>query len=150
MKMTIILPQKVVSNNQNSMTSPEKASQNVEQIYDKYAPIIYGIISSLTDNITISEKIFTAVFLKIKDNILDFKVNGSVYPNLMRFTYSIAIQQLIHHGISPNVRNSQGENKLTYLLCTRYESLQNLTSSLNISNDEVRKNIRKEHSVLNQ
>lgn len=140
----------LISDNQNLSTFPENTSQTVEQIYDKYAPVIYGIISGMTDNVVISEKVFTATFLKIKDSISDFKVNGTVYPNLMRFTYSFVIQQLIQHGISPKVGNSQKENELTYLLCTRYESLHHIASSLNISYDEVRKNIRKEYLELNQ
>lgn len=148
--MAIILPTYLTINTEKSPIISENTSQNIEQIYDKYAPIIYGIISSLTDNVVISEKIFTDTFIKIKDNFPDFKVNGTSYPTLMRFTYSFTIQQLIQYGISPKVSNFQEANKLTHLLCTRYESLQDVTSLLNISDDEARKNIRKEHLVMNQ
>ena len=139
-----------MSNSQKILTFSEVSSQNVEQIYDKYAPIIYGIISSLTDNVIVSEKIFTAIFLKVKDNILDFNVNGTVYPNLMRFTYDFVIQQLVHYGINPQVDNLAKDNRLTSLLCTRYESLHDMASSLNISRDEAKKYIRKECLAFNQ
>lgn len=133
------------------MTNFSKSpSPNTEEIYDKYAPVIYGIISSLTDDVFVCEKIFTDVFFKVKDNFSDFKSNGTVYPHLMRFTYNFTIQQLAQHGVSPKVDSSQKDNKLTHLLCTRYDSIQDITSTLSISNDEARKNIRQEYLSFNQ
>ena len=149
--MTTSLSTDFISNIQKTPTIPENHSpMTIEQVYDKYAPVVYGIINSLTDNTVVSDKIFTDTFLKIKDNISDFKVNGNVYPNLMRFIYKFSIQQLIHYGISPKVSNYQKESNLTYWLCTRYESLDEVASSLKISQDEAMKKIRKEYLEMNQ
>ena len=133
------------SDNQILTTVSEDSLVYVEQIYDKYAPSIYRIISTLTDDSDISERIFTDTIFKIKDNFSTFFVNGTIYPNLMRFTYSFAVQQLIRYGMSPKIDNSTKNDDLTYLLFTRYESLQEVTSSLKISQDEARKRLRKEY-----
>lgn len=138
------------ANNQNSSTFFENTSQNLEQIYDKYAPVIYQIINSLTDNVAISERIFTDTILRIKDDVLGFNMNGTVYPNLMRFTYSFAVQELIHYGIIPKINNSNQNNKLTYLRCTCFKSLQEAASLLSIPYEEVRKRLRQEYLEFNQ
>ena len=143
--MNVSSLQSTVSNNQILTTVSENSLVYVEQIYDKYGPSIYRIISTLTDDSDISERIFTDTILKIKDNFSTFFVNGTIYPNLMRFTYSFAVQQLIHYGVSPKIDNSAKNDDLTYLLFTRYESLQEVTSSLKISQDEARKILRKEY-----
>ena len=137
--------QNTVSNNQISTTVSQSSLIYIEQIYDKYGPCIYQIISTLTDDSDISERIFTDTILKIRDNFSTFFVNGAIYPNLMRFAYSFAVQQLIDYGISPKIDNSTKNDDLTYLLFTRYESLQEVSSSLKISQDEARKRLRKEY-----
>lgn len=144
------LSKKTIANNQNLLIFTENTSQNVEQIYDKYAPVIYQIINSLTDNIDISEKIFIDTILKVKDGVSGFNMNGTVYPNLMRFTYNFAIQELIHYGISPKVNNSYQDNKLTYLLCTCCESLQEVASLLSIPYEEVRRRLKQEFLEFSQ
>ena len=143
--MNVSSLQSTVLNNQILTTVSQSSSIYVEQIYDKYGPSIYRIISTLTDDSDISEKIFMDTILRIKDNFSTFFVNGTIYPNLMRFTYSFAVQQLIHYGISPKIDNSTKNDDLTYQLFTRYESLQEVTSSLKISQDEARKMLRKEY-----
>ena len=137
-----------VSNNQILTTVSENSLACVEQIYNKYGSSIYRIINTLIDDSDISEKIFTDTILKIRDNFSTFFVNGTIYPNLMRFTYGFALQQLNHYGMSPKIDNSTKNNDLTYLLFTRYESLQQVTSSLKISQDEARKILRKEYLNL--
>ena len=144
------LSKKFIANNQNLSIFTENTSKNVEQIYDKYAPIIYQIINSLTDNVAISEKIFTDTILKVKDDVSGFNMNGTVYPNLMRFTYNFAVQELIHYGISPKVHNPYQDSKLTYLLCTCCESLQEVASLLSIPHEEVRRRLRQEFLELSQ
>ena len=134
-----------VSNNQILTTVSENSLACVEQIYNKYGSSIYRIINTLIDDSDISEKIFTDTILKIRDNFSTFFVNGTIYPNLMRFTYGFALQQLNHYGMSPKIDDSMKNDDLTYLLFTRYESLQQVTSSLKISQDEARKILRKEY-----
>jgi hypothetical protein len=131
---------------QASAFSQSHSLMSFEQIYDRYAPAIYGIIDSLTQNSTVSDKIFFNTFLKIKENLSDFKMDGKVCPKLLRFTYSYAVQQLIHYGISPKVSLP---NNLIHLLCTCYESLDEVATLLKISPQEIRKNIRKEHLEYN-
>jgi hypothetical protein len=139
-----------VSNTHRPSRFSEKSSQNIEQIYDKYAPVIYGIINSLTDNVMICETIFTDIFLKIKDNLSDFKMDGNVCPRLMRYTYTYTVQRLMDYGISPKVNITHRENKLMNLFCTAYESLDEMASSLKIPTNEIRKSVRKEYSTYNQ
>ena len=143
--MNVSSLQNTVSNNQILTIASENSLIHVEQIYDRYAPSIYRIINTLIDDSDISEKIFKDTILKIKDNFSTFFVNGTIYPNLMRFTYGFALQQLNHYGMSPKIDNSMKNDDLTYLLFTRYESLQQVTSSLKISQDEARKILRKEY-----
>lgn len=149
--MAISFSKNIISNFQKTPVIFESHSQmTIEQVYDKYASVVYGVINSLTDNITISDKIFTDIFLKIKDDVSDFKVNGNVYPSLMRFTHDFATQQLIHYGISPKISSNQKVNNLTYWLHTRYESLDEIALSLEISHDEVMQKVRKEYLEMNQ
>lgn len=144
------LSKNFIVKNQNLSTFPENNSQTVEQIYDKYAPIVYQIINSLTDNVAISEKIFINTIFSIKDNISQFNINGIIYPNLMRFTYNFAVQELISYGISPNPNSDFQESKLTYLLCTRCKSLQDVALLLNIPFTEVRHILRQEYLEFRQ
>jgi hypothetical protein len=149
--MTTISDVNIVSNTQQaSAFSQNNSLMSVEQIYDRYAPAIYGIIDSLTQNPIISDKIFFNTFLKIKENLSDFKMDGKVCPKLLRFTYTYAIQQLIHYGISPKVSFSDPRNNLIHLLCTCYESLDEVTTLLKISPQEIRESIRKEYLKHNQ
>jgi len=149
--MTTSLSTNFTSNIQNKLNLYENPSKiTLEQIYDQYASVIYGVISDLTDNVTVTDTIFTDTFLKIRDCMSDFNVNGNMYPNLMRFVHGFATQQLIHYGINPKHNSTKEENKIMYWFHTRCKSLEEVASSLKISNHEVMRKMRKEYLEMIQ
>jgi hypothetical protein len=149
--MTTISNINIISNTQWASAFPQHNSlTSVEQIYDRYAPSIYGIIDSLTQNVTISDKIFTNIFFEIKKHLLDFKIDGKVCPRLLRFTYNYTIQQLIQYGISPKVDFVNHPKRLMHLLCTSCESVDEVATFLKVSPQEIKKNIRNEYLEYNQ
>ena len=68
-------------------------------LYDKYAPIIYGIICSITDNKTIAEEIFVQAFLKIKRNNIVLNTDVSICICLVQYTYTFAKEKLQQKGL---------------------------------------------------
>lgn len=112
-----------------------------EVLYDKYAPAMYGIIYNLTKNKTIAEEIFTAAFLQLKEKRFFSDIKNTFCPLLLRYTYNFTIRQLKRFGINPKYSNSPEENKLTYLLYTRCNSLKEAASALNITVEEAKRKL---------
>lgn len=118
-----------------------------QKIYDKYAAAMYGLICNLTDNETVAEEIFVAVFIQLKEKEILSKIKYALCATLLRYTFSYTIKQLNELGINAKSYNPVQEVKLIHLLCTQCSSLKELVSILNITEEEAKKRLRSE--ILN-
>ncbi|MDQ3052149.1 MAG: hypothetical protein M3Q95_14830 [Bacteroidota bacterium] len=116
-------------------------------LYDKYAASMYGMICKLTDDESIAGEIFKEAFLQLKDNHILSKTNYSLCPFLLRHTYNYAIKQLKQFGMQIKPLTPIEEASLIHFLCTQSVSLPEVSSILNMSEEETRVKLR--HEFLN-
>ncbi len=115
-----------------------------KKLYDKYATAMYGLICNLTDDKTLAEEIFVAVFLQLKEKQILSKVKYGLCPTLLRYTFSYTTKQLMECSINPKSFNPLEEVKLIHLLSTQCNSLKEVASILNMSEEETKKKLRSE------
>ena len=119
-----------------------------ENLYDKYATAMYGLIYNLTENKVLAEEIFKNVFLELKQKQVLLKAECSLYPTIIRYTYSYTTNHLKEIGINPKTLDSPKETQLIYLLTTKCNSLSEVASILNISVIDAKKRLQDEFVKL--
>lgn len=65
-----------------------------ESIYDRYAPLIYGIIYRLTGAEVIAENILIKCFFHLKEKQIISTDQPVILPSVLRSTYRFTLQQL--------------------------------------------------------
>ena len=115
-----------------------------EFLYDKYAPVMYGLIYNLTDDKVLAENFFINAFLQLKEKQMLSGINSGLCHTLLRYTYAYATKQLMEYGIKPKTLNPSEEVKLIHLLCIQCNSLKEVASILNITEEETKKRLRSE------
>ncbi|MCY7409667.1 MAG: hypothetical protein LH473_05295 [Chitinophagales bacterium] len=126
----------------------EISLKECEQLYDKYAPSMYGIIQQLTNDKLLVDEIFMTAFIGIKEKQILSETSESCYPFLMRYTYNFAIRELKRQGIKPIPIDKHNEVELILLLCTRCSSLKEVAYILNITTEEAKKKLHEEFREL--
>ncbi len=109
-----------------------------EQLYDRYASVMYGIICNLVPDRALAAQIFEAAFLQLKEKNILAKATGALCPRLMRYTYNFTIQQLNRHSINPLPVQSPADITITQLLHTHCNTLQEAATVLNITVEEAK------------
>lgn len=119
-----------------------------EKFYDRYAPVMFGLICSLTDSKLLAEQIFKNFFihLKVKGTLLSIK--HSLCATLMRHTYAYSIVHLKQLGINPKVADNSSEYKLIRLFTTQCDSITEAASTLTITETAVRERLHSEILAL--
>ena len=117
-----------------------------ENLYDKYAPSMYGIICNLTSDRVIAEIILKETFLQLKLEEIFSKVTYALCPCLLRHTHTFAKQQLKERGQSPN--QLMEETSIIDILCSQNISLKEVAFKFNITEAEAMKNLRTESLEL--
>lgn len=115
-----------------------------EKLYDKYAAAMFGLICNLTNDKTLAEEIFITAFLQLKENQILSKVKFSLYPTLLRHTFSYTTKRLKALGINPKIYNPLEEVKLIHLLSTQCNSIKEVASIFNMTEEETKKKLRAE------
>ena len=90
-----------------------------EHLYDKYAPTMYGIIFSLSDDRTLAEDIFKEEFLQLKEKRILSGISHLLCSFLLRYTHTFARQQLKERGIDYS-ENPIVEASITNTLCSQH------------------------------
>ena len=121
----------------------EKNLTGWEQLYDKYAPIMYGIICTYTIDKSISDKIFINLFMRLKDEEILLKVNFTLCVFILRYTYTNTRKELKKWGIY-YTESPFDTNSIIYILCSQSITLKRVASNLKMSETEVKKNLHKE------
>lgn len=117
-------------------------------LYDKYAPMMYGIIHKLTPDKRMCEEIFTEVFFELKEKKILSTVDHALWLCLYRHTYNFTIQELMQRKITPNEHTPFEESQVLTLLCSEHYTLCEVAYILHISEEEVKKKLRHEFLAL--
>ncbi len=126
------------------------AENNLEawgQLYDKYAPAMYGIICNLTDDRTLAEEIFKETFLQLKEKQILSKVTYALFPCLLRHTNIFARQQLKERGITCS-NNPIEETSLINILCSQNINIKEVASIFDLTEEEAKKKLHLEFLEL--
>jgi len=115
-----------------------------EKLYDKYAACMYGLICNLTDDKTLAEQIFVSAFIELKEKKILSNVKHALCMPILRHTFSYATERLKEYGLNPKSFTEKEEVKIIHLLCTQCNSLEEVSSMLNMSEEETKKKLRSE------
>lgn len=120
-----------------------------EQVYQKYAPMIYGIILNLTGHQRIASEIFKEAFLDLKRKRIFSRAHIALCQTLLRHAYKLTMKYLDLKGMKPiNVRPFHGNFKMLNLLYFDLISTKDAAVKLNISEQEVLVKLRMEFNQL--
>jgi RNA polymerase sigma-70 factor, ECF subfamily len=138
----------------------QKSRQGFNQLYDSYAPALYGIISNIIKDTAAAEDVLQEAFVKVWKNIAQYQEEkGTLFTWLLNITRYTAIdflrskqhkQQLKNQSlidseyierqanVQPNVENS-GLRGLVAKLEPKYREIIDLVYFLGHTQDEVSK-----------
>ena len=117
------------------------------QLYDKYAPIMYGIIFTYTTDKIFSDKIFIDLFIRLKEDEILLKIDYPLCVFILRYTHLNTRKELKNRGIyytEPPIE----KNSILQTLCSHSLNLKSVAENLGMSEQEVKKNLRKEFLIF--
>lgn len=103
---------------------------------------MYGLIYNLTDDKVLAEEIFIHAFIQLKEKQTLSRINSGLCYTLLRYIYTFATKQLKEYGIKPKSHNQLEEMELIHLFCIQCNSLKEIASILNITEEETIKEVR--------
>ncbi|MEO6254853.1 MAG: hypothetical protein ABIO79_16200 [Ferruginibacter sp.] len=113
-----------------------------ESLYDKYAPVMYGLIYNLTDDKVLAERILIHAFIQLKEKQTLSRINSGLCYTLLRYIYTFATNHFKEYGIIPKTLNPSEEVKLIHLFCIQCNSLKEIASILNLTEERTIKKVR--------
>ncbi|MEO5675418.1 MAG: hypothetical protein ABIQ74_12305 [Chitinophagales bacterium] len=119
-----------------------------ETLYDRYAPVMYGVISNLSKDKGFADEIFIKAFQQVIYNKIISRSTQGHCPELISYTYKFAIQQLLQHQIEPKKSTPAKTQSVLNLLFTRCGTLKEAAFFLNLSEDEVKRKLHEEFLEL--
>jgi len=126
----------------------ENNSSAWEQLYDKYAPMMYGAVVQTAKDERIAEQIFKECFFQLKENKNISKIRGPLDSFLLKHTYSFTSNYLKLMELTNGLNNKIDHNgHLAQLLSSRQISLK---TELKTDTDQqkARKKLREEFNQL--
>jgi len=118
-----------------------------EQLYDKYGPVMYGIISTHTSDKTLAEEILIKLFLRLKQKEFILKLSFSLCVYLVRYTYINTKEELKIRGINSSETPIRA-NSILETLCSQSITTKQVAANLKISEQQVIQNLHKEFLSL--
>lgn len=120
-----------------------------EHVYDNYAPLMYGTILKLTEDEAIAAQLLEQTFLDLKRNNILSRISTTICHKILRHTYKLTVNHLKSLGLSPSKTLSlDGNNKHINMFYFEETTLKNAAHSTNLTEQEVRKNLRAEVNYL--
>jgi len=117
----------------------ENNPEGWEQLYDKYAPVMYGIICTYTTDKSLADKILIDLFIRLKEEEILPKMNFTLCIFILRYTYTNTRAELKKRGIyyteSPIETNS-----VIHTLYSQSLKIKRFTPNFKISKNEVKNN----------
>ena len=136
-------PQEKISDQNILSMIAENNLEGWENLYDKYAPSMYGIICNLTSDRVLAEIVLKETFLQLKLEEIFSKATYSLCPFLLRHTHTFARQQLKERGKACS--NGTVENtSLIKVLCSQELSFKQAASNFNITEAEAKRKLHQE------
>ena len=118
-----------------------------ELLYDKYAPIMYGVICTYTTDKVLAEEILIGLFIRLKDEQRLIKIDVALCACLLRYTYTNTREHLKKRGINyteiPNMMST-----LLHIFCSQYTTVKKVSEKLKVSEIEVQQQLKKEIFML--
>lgn len=118
-----------------------------EQLYDKYGPVMYGIICAHTSDKGLAEEIFIKLFISLKQEEIPLKFNLALRICLLRYTHLNTTQGLKIRGINstePRIRT----NSILHTFCSQSITTKQVAANFKISEQEVTQNLHKDFLTL--
>ena len=89
----------------------EKNLRGRELLYDKYAPVMYGIICTHTADKSMADEILIDLFIRLKNEAVVQKISFTLCVCILRYAYNNIRKELkkrrINYTIRPNVGKLQ-------------------------------------------
>lgn len=122
--------------------------QGWSNLYDKYSPMMYGIIYKLAPNKSLCEEIFTKAFMQWKEKKNFSTKENTLWLSLFRHTYNLTVAELIKRKIIPVEHDQVEESEVLALLSSDHYTLSEVAYIFRISEEEVTKKLRLEFLAL--
>ena len=119
-----------------------------EMLYDKYAPLMYGLVYDLTNSKPLAEQIFSNAFLRLKNVLSISEKRFALCGTILRHTYIYTIKQLRIQGMEVKPFKPEPGFNIIQLLCTQCNSLKEIASRFHISEAEAKKQLLFELSTF--
>ncbi len=120
----------------------------LDQLYDKYAEVMVGVIANLTDDTEIADEILTQAFLEIKEKKVFEKPSYAVMVRLLKHTYNCAVSIIKKHTQVSDDDSSFLESKFMYLFLTQCSTLRQVALLLNMTEEMVEYKFRLEFAGI--
>jgi hypothetical protein len=118
-----------------------------EQLYDKYAPMMYGAISKITRDERLAENIFRECFLQLKVNRNILKIRVDLCTFLLKHTHNFTFNYLNEMGLMYDNGKINYNDPLMQLLSSRQITFKAADVAGN-PQLEARKKLREEFNRL--
>ena len=89
-----------VSNAEILLLIAQNNDSGWSHLYDKYAPIMYGVILKVTDNDNIANEILIRAFILLKQQNKFSAFTNNLCVSLIKHTYDTAVHILKHRQIA--------------------------------------------------
>jgi len=120
-----------------------------EQVYQKYAPLIYGIILNMTGDKRIASEIFKDAFVDLKRKRILSRNHITLCQTLLRYAHKLTLKYLQLRGRVPaNPSPFQSKFRLLNMLYCELISTKEAAQKLNMSEQEVLLHLRMEFNQL--
>lgn len=141
------------NNNQSEASVIQMFSQNDEntwgRLYDTYAPMMYGTILKMTDNETIAGEILEETFVALQDKKMFLGGGTAMCHNFIQQAYKTTLKSLKERGLLPTTTQPFNANyPLINHLYLQGLNLKEALSNSDVSEEDVRKNLRAEFMAL--
>lgn len=141
------LQTKIISDQNILSLIAENKMEAWKHLYDKYSAAMFGIIYNLTSDRKLAEEIFKETFIQLKERKILSKNTHALCSCLLKHTHTFAQQQLNDRGISLSYNHTE-KTSLIEILCSQYISIKQLASNFNLTEAEIKKNLRAEFLAL--
>lgn len=118
-----------------------------DQLYDKYAPIMYGIICTHTADKRLADEILINLFIRLKSEEVLLNINATSCVSILRYTYINTRKALQKRGINYTESPNVGYPTL-HIFCSEQTTVKQVADRLNLSKQEIKQLLHQEFLLL--
>jgi len=118
-----------------------------EQLYDKYAPVMYGVICAHTTDKSQADEILIDLFIRLKNEEILLKINFALCAYIIRYTYTNTRKELKKRGKN-YTEIPRLENSAIHHFCSQHTTLKKAAEKLRMSENEVKIKLYEEFLIL--